>query len=309
MKLQTITPKLHPKEQWKVFGDFSKFRLSEETQKTLRKNGIDFLFQIQFETFNLVFEENDLIGRDRTGNGKTLAFTLPVLERLRQEKALGGKLPKVLIVQPTRELAIQTFQMVEKLKNSRDEFNVVEIYGGKNYQYQIDKLNNGVDVVVGTPGRLKDLIYKKHLVLKDIKVVVLDETDVMLDFGFEVEIKEIIKEITAQKDSDSPFQKLFFSATTPEKFVQIVKTYIDREGVFVDMVRNEEIQTSTTVQHKYVFIKDQSARLNTLKKILAKYLVSEDKQAIIFTNTKQQATELGSVDLGFSRQAIHGDVK
>ena len=151
------------------------------------------LFPIQAECYHPIADGKDLIGRSKTGTGKTLAFVLPILERLKRlnTKPARGEI-SVLIMEPTRELANQVCQEIEKL-NPR--LNVVAVYGGVSYSHQQMKLSRGADVVVGTPGRLIDHIERKNLNLTKIQYVILDEADEMLNFGFAEDIEKILSAV------------------------------------------------------------------------------------------------------------------
>lgn len=133
-----------------------------------------------------------MIGRDRTGSGKTLAFALPVLERMRQKKMFGGKAgqrPLKIIIVPTRELAIQVSNEYARFRNWDSEYRIVTCYGGTDIYQQINALRQGCEIVIGTPGRLIDLMTRKVLLADQVKVFVLDETDQMLNLGFQEDIE------------------------------------------------------------------------------------------------------------------------
>lgn len=168
-------------------GDFDNFKITEGTKTVLNKNGIKYLFPIQVATFKAAYKGKDIIGRDRTGSGKTFAYSLPIIEKIRSKGLFGGKngqAPAMLVVLPTRELAIQVCREIGKLKHNGREFNTLAVYGGTPIRDQIHALRNGIDVVVATPGRLWDLIERNCINLGKLRTLVLDETDQMLDIGF-----------------------------------------------------------------------------------------------------------------------------
>lgn len=143
-----------------------------------------------------------MIAKDRTGSGKTLGFLLPTLDKLRMENKLDdtkrGRCPKVLVLLPTRELCIQVFNEFEKMKNHANEYEAVAVYGGTEIYDQKEKLRRGCDVIIGTPGRVIDLINRHNLLLGDLSHFILDEADRMLDMGFSDDIEKVIEEIYGQ---------------------------------------------------------------------------------------------------------------
>ena len=178
--------------------------------KVLNSRGIESLFPIQVATFDAIYNGAELIGRARTGTGKTLAFSLPVVEKLHLEAPFTGygRKPKVLVLAPTRELAKQ---VAEEFQSIGVLLKTLCIYGGTPYDPQESTLRRGVDVVVGTPGRIKDHLDRGTLKLTDLKYVILDEADEMLNFGFAEDIEAILDFVPAENDK----QTLLFSATVP----------------------------------------------------------------------------------------------
>lgn len=213
----------------------TEFRLSEQTKASLNARGIYRLFPIQSATFDFIFEGKDVIGRavrarlplsdasggggvvcpahptaQRTGTGKTLSFALPILERLlaKKDRLAHGRVPRVLVLAPTRELALQTAKEFETLGQ---HLITLCVYGGTPYPPQETALYRGVDIIVGTPGRVKDLMDRGKLKLANVEYVVLDEADEMLNIGFADAVEEILSKVPA----DKPHQTLLFSATLP----------------------------------------------------------------------------------------------
>lgn len=192
---------------------FSQFRLSPGSLKILTERGFKYLFPIQAQTFDHIYDGKDLIGRARTGSGKTLSFVLPVVEKLYMEqkgqlRATFGRSPKVLCLSPTRELARQTAQELDVVAPS---LKTVCIYGGAPYMPQENALRRGVDVVIGTPGRVIDMLERKCLKLGTVKYVILDEADEMLNIGF----ADAVDTILAAAPKPEERQTLLFSATIP----------------------------------------------------------------------------------------------
>lgn len=297
-------------------GDFSQFPINDRTIETLKNNGFMYLFPIQQATYVDIFEGNDLIGRDRTGSGKTLAFALPVLERLRKtdknflEKR--GQKPLIMVLVPTRELAMQVTKEFEKLKNAPGEFRVLSVYGGTDIGEQIFKLRAGVEIIVGTPGRVMDLQERRELVLSDLKVVVLDETDQMLNFGFQEDIEKIlkgVKEDIAQKERKmDDIQFLLFSATIPRWVDKIANKFMKRDLVRADMVKDSVIKTSVTVEHYCISFPNKDQKISAIGDVVLVYGGAHCR-TIIFTDTKEEANDIMlNGQLKMDMQVLHGDI-
>lgn len=270
--------------------EFSKFRISEKTQETLKKNNINSLFQIQSATFDYLYDKNDLIGRDKTGSGKTLAFSLPILERMRKNKQFQENSSiRILIMNPTRELVTQTKNNFDKLKNNPKEFSTLSVFGGSSIERQITSLEKGVDVLVATPGRLIDLMERGHLDFSNLEVVIFDETDEMLKIGFQRDIEYIMKMI--KKTRKNEIQYLMFSATVPKWVSGIAKDYMKKNHYFVNMVRDDVNQTVDTVEHLKLFTKDFRQKIEMISDFVSVYVGSTGR-CIIFTNTKSNYWDL-----------------
>ena len=166
----STSPKSDKDDEEKKLGKLSKFRIQKETRKTLKKRGVKHLFPIQYLTFNHVYDGKDLIGQARTGTGKTLSFVLPLLERLTEENSLSkkfGRVPAVLVLAPTRELANQVYEEVNALAPEGMTSHCV--YGGSPYEPQERAIRRGLDVLVGTPGRILDFMNRGTLDLGELK--------------------------------------------------------------------------------------------------------------------------------------------
>jgi ATP-dependent RNA helicase DDX21 len=158
---------------------FSSFPISSSSITLLKAQGITELFPIQAQSFNYIFQGIDVLGRARTGTGKTLAFALPIIEsfKLKKTPLIRGRLPRALVMAPTRELASQVAKVFQSLVDKSETLKITCIYGGVSYDNQIYDLKNGVDIVVGTPGRLIDLVERKDLNLRELECITLDEAD------------------------------------------------------------------------------------------------------------------------------------
>lgn len=168
-----------------------------------------------------------MIARDLTGSGKTFAFGLPTIEYLRKNRLLGSRRTQAICLAPTRELAIQVTNEIAKLKHYESEFKIVTVYGGVNIDDQIRQLRNGVDVFVGTTGRVLDHIERGNIDFSDLKTIVLDEADQMLKLGFKEDIDQILSKIKQECDMRK-LQMCLFSATIPAWVKQVAKTYMGK---------------------------------------------------------------------------------
>jgi len=186
--------------------------LNDKIQRALDDMGFEESTQIQQEAIPLILEGKDIVGQSNTGTGKTAAYAIPVLERI--DKDL--RMPQALVLLPTRELAVQVANEVRKIGKYMEGIKTVTVYGGADIKEQINKLKGGAQIIVGTPGRVIDLIDRHVIKLNEIKMVVLDEADEMLKMGFREDIEFILSKI------DHPVQYLLFSATIPDDIKKII---------------------------------------------------------------------------------------
>jgi superfamily II DNA/RNA helicase len=273
---------------------FSDFALNEGIVSGLAARGITTPSPIQAESLPFSLEGRDVLGRARTGTGKTLAFALPIVTRVNPSRE-RNRLPRVIVLSPTRELAKQ----IAKEFTLLGALEVVEVYGGASYTPQQRALQRGTDVVVGTPGRVNDLLERGDLDLSDVQVVVLDEADEMLSMGFQEQVETILSTTPQEK------QTMLFSATMPRWVERIANKYQNNPKK-VDLVGNDDAVQNTTVQHVAVKISP-----NHRTKVLADLLtVVAPERAIIFTRTKRDCDELALalIGRGLAAEAIHGDL-
>ena len=283
---------------------FAELGVRDEIVRALAEDGKEHPFAIQELTMPLALAGSDLIGQARTGMGKTLAFGVPMLQRITTdtERELSG-IPRALVVVPTRELCLQVSSdlaiAAKHLKVGDRKLTVTSIYGGRPYEPQIETLQKGVDVVVGTPGRLLDLANQGHLILGKIGVLVMDEADEMLDLGFLPDIERILSMVPDKR------QTMLFSATMPGPIITLARTFLNRPT----HIRAEEAESSAvherTQQHVY--------RAHALDKaeLVARVLQAEGRGAtMIFTRTKRTAQKVADdlVERGFACGAVHGDL-
>jgi superfamily II DNA/RNA helicase len=283
---------------------FAQLGVRDEIVRALADRGIENAFAIQELTLPLALAGDDLIGQARTGMGKTFAFGVPLLHRITStgQPELNGT-PRALIVVPTRELCLQVFDdltgAAKNLVAQGRSLSVVSIYGGRPYEPQIESLQKGADVVVGTPGRLLDLAQQGHLQLGGLSVLVLDEADEMLDLGFLPDIERIL-----QRTPDSR-QTMLFSATMPDPIITLARTFMTQPT----HIRAEGVQGSATHDTTEQFV----YRAHALDKIemVARILQADGRGAtMIFTRTKRTAQKVCDelAERGFRVGAVHGDL-
>ncbi|XP_054781364.1 DEAD-box ATP-dependent RNA helicase 7-like [Prosopis cineraria] len=283
----------------------SNFRISAPLRAKLKEKGIESLFPIQAMTFDTILDGSDLVGRARTGQGKTLAFVLPILESLINGPAKAarktgyGSAPCVLVLLPTRELANQVFADFEVYGGALGLASCV-LYGGAPYQAQEFKLKRGVDIVVGTPGRIKDHLERKNLDLSQLRFRVLDEADEMLRMGFVEDVELILGKV----EDVSKVQTLLFSATLPDWVKSISMKFLKSNKKTADLVGNEKMKASINVRH-IVLPCSSSARSQLIPDVIRCYC--NGGRTIIFTETKESASELAGLLPG--ARALHGDIQ
>ncbi len=263
----------------------------------LEAAGIVTAFPIQALALPMALDGQDIIGQARTGTGKTLAFGIPLIERLDQTAERAPAAPRSLVVVPTRELAIQVADDI-RLAGSRSGVKVVTLYGGRAYEPQIAALAC-VDIVVGTPGRLLDLARQGHLKLSQASALVLDEADKMLDLGFLPDVERILRLIPAQR------QTMLFSATMPGEVVTLARRHLRQPTHVRAEHHSEPASVPTTEQH--VFRAHQMDKIEVLVRVLQ----AEGRGlTIVFCRTKRAADQVAGTltTRGFAAAAVHGDL-
>ncbi len=272
--------------------DFLSFNLRHELVQAITDLGYVEATPIQSEMIPLMMTGVDVIGQAQTGTGKTAAFSLPILHNLKT----GNRAPKVLIMAPTRELALQ---VAEAIQNFGKEMHVrvASVYGGAPYNRQINELRRGVDIVVGTPGRMIDLIDKGVLDLSEIASVVLDEADEMLSMGFVEDIERILSETPSDR------QTALFSATMPTPIRRLADKYMHSPQ---SVTIAKEMVTVETIEQVYYLVNEneKSAVLSRL------FEVEPITSALIFVRTRAGTGELASElsNRGFPSEALNGDL-
>ena len=272
---------------------FSELGLSAPVLEALISIGYETPSPIQAEMIPYVMEGRDVLGQAQTGTGKTAAFALPILSQI----DIKIKTPQVLVLAPTRELAIQVAEAFQKYATKMKGFHVLPIYGGQDARGQIRQLDRGVHVVVGTPGRVMDLIRRKSLKLDAIKTLVLDEADEMLRMGFIDDVEWVMEQLPKER------QIALFSATMPTQIHKITQKYLNNPKEIIIKVKTT---TASTIRQRYWMVSGHH-KLDALTRILE----AETFDAIIiFVRTKNATTELAEKleARGYSSAAINGDI-
>ncbi|MEB3070395.1 DEAD/DEAH box helicase [[Mycobacterium] vasticus] len=294
--ISTTTPTTPP--------SFAELGVRDEIVRALAEDGIEHAFAIQELTLPLALAGDDLIGQARTGMGKTYGFGVPLLQRVTTstDRPLSG-IPRALVVVPTRELCIQVSgdlaDAAKYLTAGDRPLSVQAIYGGRPYEPQIEALQAGADVVVGTPGRLLDLAQQGHLQLGGLAVLVLDEADEMLDLGFLPDIERILARIPDDR------QSMLFSATMPGPIITLARSFMNQPTHIRAEAPHSSAVHDATEQFVY--------RAHALDKaeLVARVLQARGRGAtMIFTRTKRTAQKVAD-DLGergFKVGAVHGDL-
>jgi superfamily II DNA/RNA helicase len=263
----------------------------------LEAAGITTAFPIQALALPIALDGHDLIGQARTGTGKTLAFGIPILQQLDETPGSRRSAPRALVVVPTRELAIQVADDL-RTAGSRLGTSVVTVYGGRAYEPQIEALATA-DLVVGTPGRLLDLVRQGHLDLSQVRGLVLDEADKMLDLGFLPDVEKILRLTPEQR------QTMLFSATMPGEVVTLARRHLRRPTHVRAEHHDEPVLVPSTEQH--VFRAHQMDKIE----VLARVLQAEGRGlTIVFCRTKRACDQVASAltTRGFAAAAVHGDL-
>jgi superfamily II DNA/RNA helicase len=289
-------------QETRTFADFG---IHPDLVRALVDQGITHPFPIQAMTLPVALARHDIIGQAKTGTGKTLGFGLPLLHNVVTPGDEGYAAlerpgaPQALVVAPTRELAVQVSSDLQKAGSHRG-VRVLTVYGGRAYEPQIEALLRGVEVVVGTPGRLLDLAGKGHLTLAHARTVVLDEADEMLDLGFLPDVEKLLALTPAGRHT------MLFSATMPGAVVSLARQYMTQPTHIRAMTEDGEGHTVAAVE-QFVY------RAHAMDKVemVARLLQAEGRgRTIIFTRTKRTASKVADelTDRGFAAAAIHGDL-
>lgn len=304
-EVEEATPDISGKGEDLDKKSFADFGVTDPIVDALEDKGITHPFPIQALTLGPALERHDIIGQAKTGTGKTLGFGIPVLEDViapdeeGYEDLLNPNKPQALIILPTREL---TKQVAQDLRGAAKYLStrIVEIYGGVAFEPQIEALERGADIVVGTPGRLIDLLRKGHLHLSGVETVVLDEADEMLDLGFLPDVETLLARVPENRHT------MLFSATMPGPVVALARRFMVQPTHIRAQDPDDQNQTVNTV-------KQVIYRVHAMNKVevVSRILQAEGRgRTVIFCRTKRTAARLGE-DLtarGFAVGSLHGDL-
>ncbi len=273
---------------------FEDINLSWEVQKGIQDMGFEEMSPIQSQAIPILLEGRDIIGQAQTGTGKTAAFGIPIIERC----DLEDKHVQALVLCPTRELSIQVSEEIAKLGKYKKGLTVLPVYGGQPIERQIKALKKGVNIVIGTPGRVLDHIRRRTLKLDNVKMMVLDEADEMFDMGFREDIALVMNQLNEER------QTIFFSATMPEEIIRFAKRYQTNPEI-IKVVHKE--LTVPKVEQVYFELKEHM-KTEILSRLIDMY---NPKLTVVFCNTKKKVDELTEElqSRGYFADGLHGDLK
>lgn len=273
---------------------FKEMNLSNDIQKALDHMGFEEATPIQAKAISPIIEGKDIIGQAQTGTGKTCAFGIPAIEMIDPKLASV----QVLALCPTRELAIQVSEELKNVSKFKKGIKILPIYGGQSIDRQIIALKNKPQIIIGTPGRVMDHMRRHTLKLGNLKMIILDEADEMLNMGFREDIDVILQEVPKER------QTLLFSATMPKEIMDLTKLY-QQNPVHIKTVHKE--LTIPSIEQYYIEVRE-----NSKLELLCRLIDSKNvKLGLVFCNTKRRVDELTSSlqTRGYSAEALHGDMK
>ncbi len=276
-----------------ILPAFAELGLSEKTLKALREKGFEEPTEIQKACIPLLLEKGtEVVGQAQTGTGKTAAFALPIIETISEK----SRNVEALILAPTRELALQVSEEINSLKGDR-ALEVAPIYGGASMENQLRKLKKGVQIVVGTPGRILDHIRRGTLKLSSLEFMVLDEADEMLDMGFIEDIEEVLKAVPEEK------RMLMFSATMPKEILKLAENFMKNPQI----IKTKKASESTSQADQIYYEVKESDKVEALTRIIDR---DPAFYGVVFCRTKLQCDEVAKKlsDRGYDAAALHGDL-
>ena len=275
--------------------NFNELNLSQALLRAVDELGYTEMTEIQQQSIPLLLEGRDVVGRSNTGTGKTAAFGIPAVESITDA---DSKSAVVLILCPTRELAMQANEEIRKFAKFKEGVRTSAVYGGASMEKQIHELKRGANIVIGTPGRVMDHIRRRTLKLENIRTVILDEADEMLNMGFREDIESILADVPEDR------QTVLFSATMPKEIMAITEKY-QRDPVHIKI---KSAQKTVELIEQFYFEVAMGRKTDALKLLLAAYKPSS---AMVFCNTKAMVDQLTEelVKSGFRAAGLHGDMK
>ncbi len=272
---------------------FSELGLSPELLKAVAQMGFEEASHIQAQAIPALLSGADVVGQSQTGSGKTAAFALPAIEKV--DVQVRG--PQVLILCPTRELAVQVAEEVAKLAHYKRGVREIPIYGGQSYERQLRGLREGAQIIIGTPGRILDHLERRTLTMDRVKMVILDEADRMLDMGFVDDIRSILQQAPAER------QTVFFSATVPRPIQELIRSFTKNP---VNVTIESQALTLPAIDQVYYEV-DRRSKLEVLCRLID---VQDIRFSIIFCATKMMVDELTEhlTARGYAADKMHGDM-
>lgn len=273
---------------------FSELEISKEIKRAVEEIGYENATDIQEQAIPYILQGRDVLGRSNTGTGKTAAFGIPTIDKITPNK----KHPEAIIICPTRELVTQVASELRKFAKYKEGIKIVSIYGGQSIDFQIKDLKRGCSIIVGTPGRIMDHMRRKTLKLDNMKMVILDEADEMLNMGFKEDIEEILHSMVNE------YQMILFSATMPKAILKIAEDF-QNDPITVEIKSGQ--RTIDTVEQVYFEIK-KDRKVDALRILLNYY---SPERTMIFCNTKKMVDDLVDSLNEYNIKAIglHGDMK
>lgn len=274
---------------------FKELGLSDELLSAVKSMGFDEMTEIQEKSIPVIMKGLDIIGRSNTGTGKTAAFGIPVIEKILQN---DSDFIQTLILCPTRELAQQACEEIKKFSKYKNWVKPLAIFGGVSIDKQIYQLKRGANIIIGTPGRIIDHINRHTLKLQNLKTIVLDEADEMLQMGFREDIENILQYIPKER------QTILFSATMPPEILAITHKYQNNPILIKTNTKSKTVESI----EQYYYIVPMGKKFDALDLLLIK---NQPKSSMIFCNTKKMVDELTNilVSKGYKAAGIHGDMK
>ncbi|MBE6011992.1 MAG: DEAD/DEAH box helicase, partial [Lachnospiraceae bacterium] len=273
---------------------FQEMNLSLSVLKAIEDLGYEEATPIQSQSIDLIMKGRDVLGQSQTGTGKTAAFGIPCVELTDPD----DRRLQSLVLCPTRELAIQVSEEIRKLLKYKDNVRVLPIYGGQPIDRQITALKKGAQIVIGTPGRVMDHMRRHTLKMDNVKIVILDEADEMLDMGFREDIETILDKI------DSNRQTVLFSATMPKGILELTGEY-QKDAVKISIAPKE--LTVPSIYQGYFEVREH----NKMEALCRVYDLNNPELALVFCNTKKKVDEIVGIlqGRGYLAEALHGDLK
>lgn len=273
--------------------NYSDAQMNANILRAVEEMGFEVMTPIQEQAIPVLLEGRDVIGQAQTGTGKTAAFAIPMIERIDPQ----NRKPQGIILCPTRELAMQAAEEIRKLARYMHGIKVLPVYGGQDIGRQIRALSQGVQIIVGTPGRVMDHLRRHTIKTSEIRMIVLDEADEMLNMGFREDIETVLK------DMPEKHQMALFSATMPQAILDITGTY-QKDAVYVKVTPREVTVAAIKQAYYRVAKKD---KMDAVCRLLDYY---QPVRSLVFCNTKRMVDEMTGTlkDRGYEAEGLHGDL-